>query len=97
MSLRFATAATAAPYCELCPHPVSPTERWLGEGAIVRRVGTRFPHLPFLPPLPPLSAPSLSLLSPPAGAPLARRSLSSNSLTGSLPTQLGGLTALTSM
>ena len=38
---------------------------------------------------------SLSPLSPPpAGAPLARRGLHDNSLSGTLPTQLGRLTAL---
>ena len=40
------------------------------------------------------SAPSRSPLSPPAGAPLARRYLNGNSLSGSLPTQLSLLTAL---
>ena len=56
------------------------------------------PTPPMSPPLPRLSAPlPLTPLTPPAGAPLARRDLEGKGLTGSLPTQLGLLTALTKL
>jgi hypothetical protein len=47
-----------------------------------------------MPPLPRGSALPLTPLNPPPGAPLARRELGYNTLSGSLPTQLGALTAL---
>ena len=54
-------------------------------------------HVPAPPPPAPLHPRSLPPLNPPAGSPLARRYLAGYSLSGTLPTQLGGLTALTSM
>ena len=65
----------------------------MGERAKAPRAGTQPQHLP-TPHLPRPSTPSLSPLAPPAGAPLPRRKLNSNSLSGSLFTQLGALTAL---
>ena len=86
--------------CALPPHPVSPAElltRRKGNSR-VRRAFTRPPPAPCPPPLPRRSAPLPSHPShPPAGAPLARRELAARSLSGSVPTQLGGLTALTLM
>ena len=75
-----------------------PRGGWLGLAPIPSHApaGTQPQHLP-TPHLPRPSTPSLSSLAPPAGAPLPRRSLASNSLSGSLPTQLGALTALTYM
>ena len=68
----------------------------MGERAKAPRAGTQPQHLP-TPHLPRPSTPSLSALSPPDGAPLPRRYIQGNRLSGSLPTQLGALTALMGM
>ena len=68
--------------------------QWRGQGGdSTRRAGTRVAPGPSHGPAARASSPPPPL-SPLAGAPLARRIIDKNSLSGTLPTQLGGLTYL---